>query len=143
TGQHHAVMLLRAGPAHEPTAHVGQHALGLAVEGMAPAAAPAGLDAHDIAAPHDIAVAQGTRDALVRPAWVDDAAPGSGGVTPGDTPRRMLDAVDAHGDACLRRQHLDLADEAASAAPAPRPARVRVDGVAQHPHREHRVEKLG
>src|SRR6185437_7680731 len=108
TGQHQAVVLLRTRPAHKPAVHIGQHALGLAVEGMAPAAAPAGLDAHDIAAPHDIAVAQGTQDALVRPAWVDDAAPGSGGVTPGDAPRRMLDAVDAHGDACLRRQYLDL-----------------------------------
>ena len=66
--QHHAVVLLRARPADEAAAHVGQHALGLAVEGMAPAAATAGLDAHDVAAPHDVAVAQRAQDALVRPA---------------------------------------------------------------------------
>ena len=44
-GQHDAVVLRCALPADEAAAHVGEHALGLAVERMAPPAAAAGLDA--------------------------------------------------------------------------------------------------
>ena len=44
-------MLLRAGPAHEAGAHVGQNPPGLSVEGMAPAAASAGGDAPSPEAP--------------------------------------------------------------------------------------------
>src|ERR1700704_2187023 len=103
---------------------------------MPPAAASAGLDAQHITAAHNIAVAEGAQGALVRPTRIDDAATGAGGMTPSDTPGRMLDAVDAHGHGRLRRQHLDLADQAAAAAPASRPARVWIDGVAQHAHWE-------
>src|SRR6476659_3693952 len=97
-GQHHAVVLLRARPADEPAAHVGRHALRLAVEGMAPAAATACLHPHDVAALNDIAVAERPQDALVGTARVDDATPSPRGMAAGDAPGRMLDAVDAHGD---------------------------------------------
>src|SRR6185436_10489979 len=88
-GQHDPIMHLGARLTYETTAHVGQHAVGLPVIGMAPAAAPAGLDAQDVTVAHDIAVAEGAQCALVRPARVDDAAAGSGGMPSGDTPGRM------------------------------------------------------
>src|SRR5262245_626643 len=75
--QHHAVVLLGAVAADEAAAHVGEHTLHLALEGMAPAAAAAGLDAHDVAAPHDVAVAERRDDARAGAAWIDDAASGA------------------------------------------------------------------
>src|SRR5829696_9645898 len=120
-GQHHAVILLRLGAAHEPRLDIRQHALGLAIEGMPPAAAAAGLDPHDIAAENDVAVAQGLEETLVGTTRVDDAAPASRSVTAGNTPGRILDSIDAHRNHGLLRQHLDLADKPAAAAPASRP----------------------
>src|SRR5262245_28813808 len=96
--EHHSIVLLRACLADEAAADIGQDAPGLAVEGMAPAAAAAGLDPHDVAPLDDIAIAQGAQDALVRPAGIDDAAPRPGRMSARDAPGWMLDAVDAHGD---------------------------------------------
>src|SRR5690349_10846316 len=105
---------------------------------MAPAATAAGFDAHDVAALDHIAIAQGLEEALIGASWIDDAAPGTGGLAAGDAPGRVADAVDAHGHHGLRRQHLDFADEAATAAPAPGTAGIGVDGVAPNAHRKHR-----
>ena len=110
---------------------------------MTPAAAAPGLDAHDIPALDHIAVAQGLEDALIGPCRIDDAAPGARRVPARDPPGRVGDAVDAHGHHGLRRQHLDLADQTTAAAPAPGAAGVGIDGVAQHPHGEDRIQEFG
>ena len=62
--QHHAVIKLRTCPADKTIEHIIEHALGFAIEGMAEPAAAARLDAQDVAAPNDIAVAE----------WFDDPA---------------------------------------------------------------------
>src|SRR5215208_7256711 len=84
-GQHHTVILLRPGAAHEAVLDVRQHALGLAIEGMPPTAAATGLDPHDITAESDAAAAQGLEDTLVSAIRVDDAAPASRSVTAGNS----------------------------------------------------------
>src|SRR5207244_3423249 len=76
--------------------------------------------------------------ALGRGAGIDEPPPGAGRMPAGDAPGRMLDTVDAHGDHGFRRQHLQLADEAAAAAPAAGPASIGVDGIADDAHGEHR-----
>src|SRR6266536_1076466 len=62
--QHDAVILLRALAADEAAPHVSKNPLRLAVERVAEAPASTGLDAHDIAALDDVAVAQRLEDAF-------------------------------------------------------------------------------
>src|SRR6266498_3472807 len=56
--QHDAVILLRALAADEAAAHVSKNPLRLTVEWVAETPTPTGLDAHDIAALDDVAIAQ-------------------------------------------------------------------------------------
>src|SRR5262245_12850259 len=103
---------------------------------MAPATTTPCLDTHDISAFNHVAVAQRADDALIRPTRIDDAASRARRLTAGDAPRRMLDAVNAHGHRRFRRQHLKLANEPAATAPATRSTRIGVDGIARNAHGE-------
>src|SRR5262249_34327077 len=136
--QHHAVVGARRGQGHEPAAHVGLHLFGRAIVGVAPAAAAAGLDAHDVAALEDRAVAERLDDALVGTAGIDHAAAAAAVLAAGDAPGRI--GLDADREHRVVGQHLNLADHAAAAAIAARPARIRIDRVAQQPHRVGEVE---
>src|SRR5262249_61072839 len=87
-----------------------------AVKGMPPAAATSRLDAHDIPALYHVAIAERMDDAFIAPTRIDHAASATRGATAGHAPWWMLDAVNAHGDHRLLRQHLKLANEPAAAA---------------------------
>src|SRR5262249_16994827 len=74
SAEHDAVGVEAPVFADDPSQHIGEHALGLGVIGMPPASATAGLDAHDVAALDDVAVAEGLEGALARAPGVDAAA---------------------------------------------------------------------
>src|SRR5215831_8932034 len=132
--QHHAVVIPCTSLADKTIAHISGHPLGLAVKGMTPTAATSRLDAHDIPALDHVAIAERMNDAHIAPTRIDHAASGTGGATAGHAPWRMLDAVNAHGDHRLLRQHLKLANEPAAATPATRPTGIGIDGIAPDAH---------
>src|SRR5215471_7326284 len=141
--QHHAVVVPCAPPADKTIAHIGRHPLRLAVKGVTPTAATSRLDAHDIPALDHVAIAERMDDAFIAPTRIDHAASATRGATAGHAPWWMLDAVNAHGDHRLLRQHLKLANEPAAAAPATRPTGIGIDGIAPDAHGKDLFEELG
>src|SRR5262249_31542713 len=74
--EHHAVVFEGAAHGDEAARHVAAHSLGVALEGIAPAAAPAGLEAEEVAALERDAVTQGQELALLGRAGIEYDAPG-------------------------------------------------------------------
>src|SRR5829696_3646913 len=130
-----AIESLRGVCCHEAAGHVLGHHLGWPVEGMAMAAAAAGLDAQHVAMLQHVAVRQRRQHALVVGAGIDQHATGAARHAAIDAPRRVLDAVDAHGKHCFLSQDIVFAHDAAAAAIASGAAGIDQDAVGAQAHR--------
>src|SRR5262249_58162297 len=119
------------------------HPFRLAVERVTVAPASAGLDARDIATTNDGAVADRGNRALFIAAGIDHAATGAPLPPAFDAPGREVDPVDAHRQHCLGPQDLELADDAAAAAPTAGTAGIGVDRIAKQPDGIDGIEKFG
>src|SRR5688572_3895154 len=141
-GEDDAIEPLRGLGGHEAAGDVLGHHLRRPVEGMAMAAAAAGLDAQHVAMLQHVAVRQRRQHALVVGAGIDQHTTGAARHAAIDAPRRILDAVDAHGEHCFLGQDVVLAHDAAAAAIAPGAAGIDQDPVGTQAHRIAGLEKF-
>src|SRR6266852_9191286 len=120
----------------DPPRHILAHALGIPREGIAPAAAAAGLEAEEVAALENDAVAEGGQLALARRARIEDDA----SRPPRETARHAVGrderVLHARGQLRALAEHAHVADHARPAAMAARSARLRPHRVALDAQRE-------
>ncbi len=138
----HAVEPPRGIGGHEAARHVLGHMLWRTIEGMAVAAAAAGLDPQHVTVPEHIAVRQRRQLALVVGAGIDQDAATAARHAAVDAPRRVFDAIDADGQHGLLGQDIVLAHDAAAAAIPPCAAGVDEDAVGAQPYRIAGLQEL-
>src|SRR5258708_39024641 len=101
--ERHAVLFSRGLEGNESAQHVPLHALGLAVEGVAEAAAAASLDPQDVAASHARTLADRRRRSLAGAAGIEHDAALAAVLATGDAPGRRHGACEAaRGDRSRR-----------------------------------------
>src|SRR5262249_34179699 len=121
---HHAVVLQGATGGQEAAGHVLAHALGIPCERVTPAAAAAGLEPEQIAAPELDPVAESGRLTLAGPAWIEDAASRPSRRAAGPPVGRRGGVLHASGEPGALAEHPRAADAAGPATVIPRAAGV-------------------
>src|SRR5262245_338898 len=138
----HAIVLPRAARRHEAASHVVAHALGIARERVAPAAAPARLEAQDVAARDGDAVAQGRQLALAGRAGIQEHASGPPRAPARHAIRRDERVLHARGQLRALAEHAHVANGAGAPAMMTGAPGVRADAVALDAQREIALDVL-
>src|SRR5579864_199798 len=138
----HAVVLAGGRNGDEAAQHIPLHTLGLAVEGMAVTAATPGFDADHISPAHQGPVGDRRQQPLAGAAGIDHHTSLAAVQPAGDAPGLRHRTVETVREQRVGAQPLDLANDAAAAAPAPGAAAIAMDRVDHEPHRMQLVHEF-